>query len=168
MSAEDAPALPDAPLAVLDTSVLLSSHRHWLWLLAHLGHYRGVWSTFIVGELVRIRVEHSIRLRVPRAIYRQRINQLIHLLSDVLVVADYRPAIASGVLKDPDDEPVLATALAAHAGMIVSLNTRDFPAGREAAGVRFLTPQEFLAFLESNEAGDQARTSAADAGRQLP
>ena len=64
--------------------------------------------------------------------------------------------------------PILATALAAHAGIIVSLNTRDFPAGHEVAGVRFLAPEEFLAFLESNDAQDQVRSSARDAGRQLP
>jgi len=158
----------DATLAVLDTSVLLSSHRHWLWLLADLGYYRGVWSTFIVGELVRIRVEHSIRLRVPRALYRERINRLIHLLSEVLSVSDYRSAGASELLKDPDDEPVLATAMAAHAVFIVSLNTRDFPASHQVAGVRFVTPQEFLTLLESTHPGAGLTMRAEEAGRRIP
>ena len=79
--------------AVLDTSVLLSEHRHWLWQLAHLGHYEAVWSTFIVSELVRIRVEHSIRRGVGRLVYRRRVNDLIHLLSHVLVVANYREVV---------------------------------------------------------------------------
>jgi predicted nucleic acid-binding protein len=165
---EAAPALADAPLAVLDTSVLLSSHRHWLWLLARLGYFRGVWSTFIVGELVRIRVEHSIRLRVPRAIYRERINKLVHLLSDVLLVADYRTVEASGLVNDPDDEPILATALAAGAELVVSLNTRDFPSSGQVANVQFLTPVEFLTFLESRQPTGPARTIADEAGRQLP
>lgn len=41
----------DAPLiAVLDTSVLMSQHRHWLYLAAAAGEYIDVWSTFIVNE----------------------------------------------------------------------------------------------------------------------
>ncbi len=47
--------------AVLDTSVLMSEHRHWLWLLARQNLYEGVWSAFIVGELVRVRTELSIK-----------------------------------------------------------------------------------------------------------
>lgn len=154
--------------AVLDTSVLLSAHRHWLWLLARSGYYEAVWSTFIVGELVRIRVEHSIRRGVERTVYRQRINDLVHLLSDVLGVAHYRAAEAGGRLCDPDDEPILATAVAASAALIVSLNTRDFPAGDVVAGVRFLTPQAFLAELESRYPDAEIERRARDAGRQLP
>jgi predicted nucleic acid-binding protein len=153
---------------VLDTSALLSEHRHWLWLLAHLGYYEAIWSTFIVGELVRVRVELSIRRGVERAVYRQRINDLIHLLSDVLLVASYRGAPASGLLRDPDDEPILATALAGHAGYVVSLNRRDFPASSQVAGVRFLTPQDFLAELKSQHPDAGLVERADEAGRQLP
>ena len=154
--------------AVLDTSVLLSEHRHWLWLLAHLGYYEPVWSTFIVGELVRIRVEHSILRRVERTVYRQRINDLIHLLSDVLRVADYRAVSTGGVLPDPDDEPILATALAGRAGFVISLNTRDFPAGDEAVGVHFVTPAAFLTELESRNPSAHLAERARDSGRRLP
>jgi predicted nucleic acid-binding protein len=156
------------PRAVLDTSALFSQHRHWLWLLAHLGYYEAVWSTFIVGELVRIRVEHSIRLGVERSIYRQRVNDLIHLLSDVLIVSDYRSAGVSSLLRDPDDEPILATAIAGSAEFIVSLNTRDFPPDAHVAGVRFLTPQAFLAELVARHPDIDIGPRAGDAGRQLP
>ena len=156
------------PRAVLDTSALFSEHRHWLWLLARLGYYEAVWSTFIVGELVRIRVEHSIRHGVERAVYRRRVNDLIHLLSSVLVVANYKEAPAVGVLRDPDDEPILATAIAANAEFIVSLNTRDFPAGTSHAGIRFLTPQALLAELDSRFPHANVERTAGDAGRRLP
>jgi predicted nucleic acid-binding protein len=137
-----------APHAVIDTSVLISEHRHWIWLLARLGYFQAVWSTFIVGELVRVRVEHSIARGVVRPVYRQRINDLIHLLSEVFTVADYRSESAAGMLRDPDDEPILATAIVAHAAYVVSLNTRDFPLSGEAAGVRFINPHNLLEELD--------------------
>jgi predicted nucleic acid-binding protein len=157
-----------APRAVLDTSVLLSEHCHWLWLLARLGYFQGVWSTFIVNELVRVRVEHSLARSVARPVYRQRINDLIHFFSDVLRVADYRSVSAAGLLRDPDDEPILATAIAATATYVVSLNTRDFPSGGAAAGVRFVTPQNFLAELEARHPNARLSRRVDDAGRQVP
>jgi hypothetical protein len=90
MSDDAAPSQSGRPRAVLDTSTLISEHRHWLRDLARAGFFDGVWSTFIVGELVRVRVEHSIARGVARAVYRQRVNDLVHLMSDVLAVADYR------------------------------------------------------------------------------
>lgn len=155
------------PRAVLDTSVLISEHRHWLWLLARLGDYEAIWSVFIVGELVRIRVEHSIARGVERAVYRRRVNALLHLLSDVLVVADYRRATTHGLVRDPDDEPIIATALATQAEYIVTLNTRDFPSGSGAAGVQFATPADFLALLDTGRPATLADTIR-EAGRQLP
>jgi predicted nucleic acid-binding protein len=168
LTAKGEPSVDSTLRAVLNTSVLLSEHRHWLWLLARLGYYEAVWSTFIVGELVRIRVEHSIKHGVERTVDRQRINDLIHLLSDVLGVGNYRSASAAGLLSDPDDEPILATALAAGAVYIVSLNTRDFPATGKAAGVQFVTPQAFLMELASLHPTDDLTERADEAGRQLP
>jgi predicted nucleic acid-binding protein len=154
--------------AVLDTSVLLSAERHWLWLPARLGIYEGIWSAFIVGELVRIRTELSIRHQVPRAEYRRRINVLVHALSDVLGIVEYRHVTPESHLRDPDDEPILAAALAAGAGCVVSLNTRDFPSGAIIEGVRYATPEQFLAALDAGFPGDALRQRAADAGRQIP
>jgi predicted nucleic acid-binding protein len=153
--------------AVLDTSVLISEHRHWLWDFARRGYYEARWSTYIIGELVRVRVEHSIRHGVQRAMYRQRINHLIHLLTDVLIIADYRTVPLAGVLRDPDDEPILAAAIASGAAFVVSLNTRDFPSGNEVLGVRFLTPRAFLAELTTRNPGAIVQ-QAADTGRLLP
>lgn len=158
----------DQPRAVLDTSSLISEHRHWLWEFARSGLYHGIWSTFITAEMVRVRVEHSITRGVERAIYRQRINDLVHLLSEVLAVADYRSVHISGVLRDPDDEPILAAALASRAGFVVSLNTRDFPAGAQVLGVHFRTPREFLDEVASRHADATIARRASDTGRLLP
>src|SRR6266508_3683566 len=154
--------------AVLDTSVLISEHRHWLWLLARRGFYEGVWSAFIVGEFVRVRTEHSIKHSVERAVYRQRINDLIHLFSDVLTIVDYRRVTTGKALKDPDDEPILATAIAASAGCIVSLNTSDFPPEAVLGGVRYVTPRQFLEALGAAHAEADLPSLIAAAGRQVP
>ncbi len=156
------------PRAVLDTSVLLSAERHWLWLLARLGYFEAIWSTYIVGELVRVRVEHSIARKVPRAVYRERLNALVHSLSEVLLVADYRQVGASGLLHDPDDDPILSTALASQAGFIVTFNTRDFPPGDEVLGVRFRTPEAFAAELYAVHPTAGLSRQIDAAGRQLP
>lgn len=154
--------------AVLDTSALLSADRHWLWLLAREQVYEAVWSTFIVGELVRIRVEQAIAHAVERAVYRERINNLVHRLSDVARVADYRAILIDGLLSDPDDEPILATALAGRAGHVVSHNVRDFPPDGTALGVRFVTPAAFLTLLEAANFAAAPAKRAADSTERLP
>lgn len=60
------------------------------------------------------------------------------------------------------------TADAGHVTVIVSLNTRDFPIGGEAAGVRFVAPGTFLTELEDRFPTVHLLRQAADAGRQVP
>lgn len=168
MTVEDGAQRAAPPRAVLDTSVLLSGDRHWLWLLAREGLYEAVWSTFIVGELVRIRVEQAIARGVERAVYRERINNLVHRLSDIARPADYRTILLAGMLRDPDDEPILAAALAARADHVISHNVRNFPAGGQIVGVHFATPAQFLAVLEGLYPEAGAAQRAATAPERLP
>lgn len=168
MTDANAPDQAEPLRAVLDTSALLSSDRHWLWLLAREQVYEAVWSTFIVGELVRIRVEQAIAHGMVRSVYRERINNLVHRLSDVAAVADYRTILLDGILSDPDDEPILATALAGRAGYVVSHNVRDFPPDGAALGVRFVTPAAFLSLLEATNPNEAPAQRARDATERLP
>lgn len=158
------PAAPAAPRAVLDTSTLVSAHRHWLWLLAWQGYYEGIWSPFIIAELTRVRWTLATRHGTDPVVMRQRINDLIHAFSAVLETATYTAqlSLVQGLLPDPDDEPVLAAALAANADYIVSLNTRDFPVEQVILGVRFITPHDFLTVLEQQYPSATLRTLAAD------
>jgi len=71
-------------------------------------------------------------------------------------------------LKRADDEPILATALAAGADCIVSLNTRDFPLDGQVVGVQFLTPPLFLTERITRHPDADAGTQAGQAGRQWP
>ncbi len=133
-----------------------------------MDYYRAVWSPFIINELVRIRVERALHHGMERGVYRQRVNDLIHALSDVCQVVNHRRVSASGMLPDPDDEPILATAIAANASYVVSLNTRDFPTGNVAMGVRFVTPVDFLNELVAHGLHLDLERVAREAGRQIP
>ncbi len=154
--------------AVLDTSVLVSNERHWLWLYAHDRYYEAVWSPIIVAELVRVRVRLASRQGVEETVQRRRIYNLIHQLSDVLTVADYRSILLDRILSDPDDDPVLATALASGARYVVSLNTKHFPPSDTSMHVRFVTPADFLTVLDElyPDANLKGRVDAI--GKQLP
>jgi predicted nucleic acid-binding protein len=52
-------------------------------------------------------------------------------------------------LRDPDDVPLLATALVGKAQYIVSWNTRDFPSKGSFAHIRYLIPPQFLEEVEA-------------------
>lgn len=161
--------------AVIDTSVLMSAHRHAIWLLARDHYFYGIWNTFIVGELVRIRVEKARAHGQAREEYRERVNDLIHAFSSVLQVVPYSDALrpadqggAGGALDDPDDDPVLASAVAGRAGYLVSLNTRDFPPGGALLGVRHVTPQDFFALLDAHYPLHAVSTLTQSAGKRVP
>lgn len=158
----------DTPRAVVDTSVLMSQHRHAIYLLARSGYVDAVWSPFIIAELTRIRVERAIHFGVERAVYRECINRLIFLLSDTFRLANYSRHLADHMHHDPDDEPILATALAANASYVISLNTRHFPPGGAILGVRFLTPDDFIELLDSRSPNVHLRGTIGRAGPQIP
>lgn len=153
--------------AVLDTSSLISIQRHALVYPAAMGYYTIVWSPFLIAEFTRIRTELAIRHGQDRALYRTRINEYIKVLSQLAVTVDHTRLEGGNYtrwLHDPDDEPVLATALVGKAQFIVSLNTKDFPPNSSFAGVHYMTPAKFLELLyEQNPQKDlQAQFDESD------
>ena len=159
------------PRVVLDTSVLLSAERHELIFLAHRQIYTMVWSSFLVAEVVRIRTEWGIKHQQERARYRQGINNFVHELSRIAELVDYTLVEGGSYhqwLKDPDDEPLLATALVGGAQYIVSWNTRDFPPRGSFAGVRYLTPPTFLAELYMQYPEQQLHEAFSEGEYRLP
>ena len=125
--------------AVLDTSVLLSAERVPLLLLATAGRYTVIWSDYIVDEFWRKAREIGWNLNTAQG--------LIAMLASAGESVDYREITGGNYdiwLRDLDDHPIMATALAGGAEYIVTWNTRDFPPKRRFAGVTILTPDAFI------------------------
>lgn len=148
---------------VLDASVLLGGQRRYLVAGAELRYCAAFWSSWIVSEIVRKRTEWvaqraaregcgpaetTRRLRASRA----RVNALIEELSRTLQSVDYAqvPPEQFHWLRDPDDVPVMQTALAASADVLVTDNAADFPLGERRHGVLILGSGAFLALLFSH------------------
>jgi predicted nucleic acid-binding protein len=128
--------------AVLDTSVLLSAERRPLLFLAVNGHYTIIWSDYIADEVQRKMVEMG--WSAPK------VKELIEALRQTVEMMDYRQVIGGSYeewLRDPDDHPIMATALAGRADYLVTWNVKDFPPKRRFAGVTIITPDAFLQLL---------------------
>ncbi len=130
--------------AVLDTSVLLSAERRPLLFLAASELYTIVWSEYIAAEVERKIVEMG--WSAPKA------AELVTALRDIAEMVDYRQITGGNYdvwLRDPDDHPIMATALAGEADYLVTWNVKDFPPNRRFAGVTIITPDVFLQLLGS-------------------
>jgi predicted nucleic acid-binding protein len=110
---------------VYDACVLYPAPlRDLLVRLALTGLFRARWSDRIHDEWVRNLLANRPDLTPARL---QRTRDLMdHHVRDSLV-SGYEPLIDSLTLPDPDDRHVLAAALQAGAGVIVTYNLRDFP-----------------------------------------
>jgi hypothetical protein len=80
---------------------------------------------------------------------RERVNRFVRELSRVLRSVDYpaAPSVDLSWLSDPDDWPVMQTALAAGADILVTDNAVDFPLGERRHGVRLVGSAAFLSEL---------------------
>lgn len=124
---------------VLDTCVVYPAHlRDTVLRLAERGLYRALWSADIVEELRRNLVE----VIDPRSVE--------HLLGQMAVafpdaeVTSYGSLI-DGMRCDPKDRHVLAAAVRADAGAIVTFNTSDFPDySIEPFEIEVIHPDTFL------------------------
>ena len=125
--------------AVLDTSVLLSSERRPLIFLASLDRFTIVWSDFIVNELRRKMMEIGWG--------REKSERLLVSLMNLAEMVDYQQIEGGNYelwLRDPDDHPIMATALIGKVDYLVTWNTKDFPPKKRFAGVTVITPDAFL------------------------
>ena len=126
--------------ALIDACVLYNfSTRDILLRIAERGLFRPVWSIEILDETTRNLEANG----VPAARLREILERTFE---DALVTGGGREFLASV----PDaisfkDRHVVAAAVAGHADVIVTFNTRDFPADALALlGLDIQTPDEFL------------------------
>lgn len=125
---------------VLDTCVLYPAHlRDTLLRLAERGLYRALWSDDIIDELRRNLVEASIDAGSVDRLTRE----MARAFPDAAVTS-YRSLI-DGLTCDPKDRHVLAAAVRAGAGAIVTHNNDDFPPDSvEPYEIEVIHPDTFL------------------------
>ena len=135
--------------ALLDTCVLWPSlQRDVLLSLAAEGMYRPVWSHVILAELEYEQAAKLVRRGVDptdacrRAAY--LVQQMRQAFNDAEITG-WEGLDGTFGLPDPDDEHVLAAAVVAGAGAIITLNTKDFPAALLPYGLETLRPAVFAA-----------------------
>lgn len=113
-------------IVVYDACVLHPAPlRDLLIRIAQAGVVRARWTDAILDECFR-----SILARKPD-IDREKLDRTRELMTQAVrdcVVTGYEPLIAAVSLPDPNDRHVVAAAVRAGAQVIVTFNTRDFPA----------------------------------------
>ena len=133
--------------ATLDTSVLWPSlQRDFLLSLAIEGTYRPTWSSAILDELQFHEEAKLVKRGMPVAEAARRAATLIAAMRREFADAEvdgWQPLEGTFGLPDPDDEHVLAAAVIAGAGAIVTENLKDFPADRIPPGIQVLSAREF-------------------------
>jgi hypothetical protein len=163
---------------VLDSSVLLGAYRGPLIAAAALGYYTGFWGSWIVAEFARKRTEwiaerasrdgcdrQETRRRLRES--RRRVNAFIRSCAPILRSVDYADVPTDNLdwLRDPDDWPVMLTALAADADVLVTDNSTDFPLGELANGILILGSRAFLTDLFARHPDAEASVRAFLASR---
>ncbi|TWD81144.1 PIN domain-containing protein [Kribbella amoyensis] len=136
--------------ALLDTCVLWPSRqRDFLLSLAVENLYRPLWSSAILDELFHHEIEKLAEDRgFARAEAERRAAYLIEQMRthfDDAEVRNWQPHDGTFGLPDPDDEHVVAAAVAGHAGAIVTVNLKDFPPAKIPYGIEIQLPGEFAA-----------------------
>jgi putative PIN family toxin of toxin-antitoxin system len=140
----------------VDTAILIRGHpratgpaRELVRIAPKLG-VRFVFSSFILGEVDRV-------LRYPRiqALYRMsdaEIREYLNLLEsigDLVEVAEGAPV----VLRDPNDDPIIYTALAGRADILCTVDNHFYDPNVlsfcSRHGIRLMSDLELLALLRS-------------------
>lgn len=133
--------------AALDTSVLWPSlQRDFLLSLAIEGAFRPTWSSVILDELQFHEEAKLVRRGTSRAEAAERASTLVAAMRREFADAEvngWESLEGTFGLPDPDDEHVVAAAVIAGAGAIVTQNLKDFPADRIPPSIQVLSAREF-------------------------
>ncbi len=136
---------------VLDTNILIAafvspegfaSRVLDLWIE---GEYTLVTSSWQIEELRRI----SRYDRVKKRIEPHEVGTFVNTLREHAIVIEDLPSI--DVSPDPDDNPIIATAIAGAAQYLVSGDKHDLLDLGAVAGVRILTIRDFVGLFDMPE-----------------
>lgn len=132
--------------AVLDACVLYPAPlRDLLLRLATGGLFDARWTDQIHEEWTRNVLKDRPDLRAEQL---QRTRELMDANVAGSLITGYQSLIEGIVLPDPDDRHVLAAAIRAGAGVIVTKNLKDFPeAVLKPFGIEAQHPDDFVAHL---------------------
>ncbi|MDV7088277.1 PIN domain-containing protein [Rhodococcus sp. IEGM 248] len=135
--------------AVLDTCVLWPSlQRDFLLSMAVESLYRPSWSEGILDELEfheTAKLERRGRSAAAAHVASARLVGTMREYFDDALVTGWEPLEGTFSLPDPDDEHVVAAAVVGGAGVIVTLNRKDFPRERVPGHIQVVSPAEFAA-----------------------
>lgn len=128
--------------AILDANVLYPTLvRDLLLSLATAGLYHARWSRHVHDEWTR-------NLVANRPDLAGHVPDLVAAMNGAVpdcLVKNYQPLIGCVALPDPDDQHVLAAAIAGHADAIVTFNIKHFPADVLARhGIEAQHPDDFV------------------------
>lgn len=135
------------PQIVLDTNVLISAQRSQrgasskLLSLLGTGKFEAHISVALALEYEEILMRYRLELGLSQDDVVDVVDALCALSKPHEIHYQWRP-----YLRDPDDEFVLALAVAAGCEYIISFNQRDF-VNVERFGIRVVTPGEFLKII---------------------
>lgn len=148
-------------IALLDTCVLWPSlQRDFLLSLAIEGLYRPVWSSVVLDEL---EYHEAKKLRSRGVAEEEATRRAQHLLGQMrdhfadALVTGWEPLEGTYGLPDPDDEHVVAAAVLARAGVIVTDNLKHFPAARLPEDLEALSAVRFAYNTVAVDPGGAAR-----------
>jgi len=132
--------------ALYDACVLYPAPlRDFLLRLAMTELFRARWTDDIHDEWIRNVLKNRNDLAAEQL---DRTRQLMNRAVPDCLVTGYETLIDGLELPDQDDRHVLAAAIRAHAGVIVTFNLGDFPAAAlEKYGVEAQHPDEFIGHL---------------------
>lgn len=123
-----------------------SLQRDFLLSLAIEGAYRPTWSSAILAELEFHEEAKLVRRGVLPEEAVERAVGLVAAMRREFADAEvegWEPLEGTFGLPDPDDEHVVAAAVIAGAGAIVTENIKDFPAAKIPSSIQVLTAREF-------------------------
>lgn len=132
--------------AVYDACVLYPAPlRDLLVRLGQTGLFRARWTDQIHDEWIRSLLTNRPDLTAAQL---QRSRDLMDRAVPDCLVRGYEPLVGGLVLPDAGDRHVLAAAICAQAGVIVTYNKADFPpAALEPYGIEVQHPDEFVRHL---------------------
>jgi predicted nucleic acid-binding protein len=119
-----------------------NAHRDLLIRIARSGLVQAKWTDEILDEMFRNLGKNRPDISAEKL---SRLRELMNSAVADCLVTGYEPLIKTLQLPDPDDRHVLAAAIKSGAQVIVTRNTKDFPAERlQPWNVEAKLPDDFL------------------------